>query len=123
MVDNEQRGKKMDEKFQNEKAIKKEAKRYSKMIAIVKTEEKQAALSLVERLAFIGVQLRELEEHISRHGVTEVYQNGANQSGVKKSPQAELYPVLARVHSQLTRQLASMAGHRTDDDDELEEFK
>lgn len=46
---------------------------------------------LIDRASFLIVSLSELEEFINNNGYVEFYQNGPEQWGTKKSPQAELY--------------------------------
>ena len=45
---------------------------------------KKAVDSLVDEAAFMAASLFELREKINEKGYVEIYQNGANQKGIKK---------------------------------------
>jgi len=47
--------------------------------------------SLIEHLAFIDVMLQEFQEDIVENGIKEEYQNGKNQSGLKKNDSVDLF--------------------------------
>ncbi len=57
----------------------------------VPENKKKLAEKLIDRASFLIVSLAELEEFINNNGYVEFYQNGTEQWGTKKSPQAELY--------------------------------
>lgn len=66
------------------------------------------AMKLLARVAFMTVQLADIERHIDAEGVREMYQNGANQSGYKKSTYVEVYNAMIKNYATLTKQLADM---------------
>ena len=57
---------------------------------------KKATENLVEEAAFMGASLHELRQKIAEKGYTEEYQNGANQKGVKKSAEVEIYNTMIK---------------------------
>ncbi len=61
--------------------------------------------SLVESVAFMSVQLKELEGVIKRDGAIEEYRNGRFQSGLKKSVAVEVYNSLIKNYSTCLKQL------------------
>lgn len=82
------------------------------------------AMKLLARVAFMTVQLSEIERHIAKDGVREVYQNGANQSGYKKSTHVEVYIAMMKNYAGVTKQLNDMvsAGGEPEKNDGFEEF-
>ena len=61
--------------------------------------------SLIESVAFMSVQLKELEGVIKRDGAIEEYRNGRFQSGLKKSVAVEVYNSLIKNYSTCLKQL------------------
>ena len=51
------------------------------------------------------VTLQDLQQEINKKGVTETYQNGANQKGIKKSSAVEVYNTMIKNHVQVMKQL------------------
>lgn len=64
--------------------------------------------SIIERLAFLTVNLQDLEEDLLRDGWVEEYTNGANQSGIKKSAAADVHISLTKNLNALTKQLLEL---------------
>lgn len=63
---------------------------------------------LLDNAAFMGVQLEDLREKISKNGVVSEYQNGENQFGTKKSPEVEVYLSMIKNYTQIINNLCSM---------------
>ena len=70
--------------------------------------------------AFMAVSMMELEHIINLKGYTEEYQNGANQKGIKKCSEVEIYNNLAKNYLSYVKQLDDMlqkAGGQTKRDE------
>ena len=63
---------------------------------------------LVDRVAFLTVTMEDLEEALTKKGCISKYQNGANQWGTKKSPEAEAYASLMQRYIPAMKQLLDL---------------
>ena len=63
---------------------------------------------MIEEAAFMAVSLAELQEKINEKGYTEEYQNGANQKGVKKSSEVEIYNTMIKNYMAVVKQLTDL---------------
>ena len=83
--------KKSDSELTKEERIYKE---YLKMKKIYKFLPKNTFLlyeNLIKSAAFHAITLEELQVIINANGYSEEYQNGKNQSGLKKTPEVDTY--------------------------------
>lgn len=87
------------------KRINKEFKRLSKFTDNLPEDKKVVLLNLFNEAAFMAVTLEETRKLISRDGVVETYQNGANQHGVKKSAAVEVYDKMMNTYSKVVKQI------------------
>ena len=72
----------------------------------------------------MAITLDDLEREISKEGVTEPYQNGANQSGIKKSAKAEVYNTTMKSYTAVIKQLNDMLPVKTEEKEpEKDEFE
>lgn len=92
-------------KAAKETRIKKETKRLLGIFEDMDPNKLEAVKALIDRLAFITVNLQDLEEDLLVEGWVEEYTNGANQAGVKKSAKAEVHISLTKNLNALTKQL------------------
>ena len=76
--------------------IKKEVAKVNSLFKDMDPKIKKAIQSVIENAAFMAVTLRELREHLNRNGLTVEYQNGEFQSGIKKSPEIEIYNTMIK---------------------------
>ena len=83
-------------------------KELSKLLDIVADNKKSIAISLIDRAAFMQASAEELEDYINEFGYTEEYQNGPNQSGKKKSSEAEVYLSIIQRYAQTMSQLVAL---------------
>ena len=65
-------------------------------------EQLKVATDLISQAAFIAVELEDLAEIISKEGMTEEYQNGANQRGRKISSNAQIYTTLIEKYKSIS---------------------
>jgi hypothetical protein len=68
----------------------------------------KAAEKLIDSAAFLAVSLQELQEGIDESGLTCRYQNGPNQWGYKRAPEADLYAVLLPQYRATIRMLIEL---------------
>lgn len=89
-------------------------------------DTKKSVESLIEEAAFMAASLYELREIINRKGYTEEYQNGANQKGVKKCSEVEIYNTMVKNYmstiKQLTDLLPKEVAQEVEKSDGFEEF-
>lgn len=57
----------------------------------------------------MGVELDDLQAILEKEGWTSKYQNGQNQWGTKKSPEAETYIALSKNYAAIIKQLTELA--------------
>ena len=91
-----------------EKRITAELARISKPFEKVDANQKTVIAPLLQNAAFMKVTLEELQEIINAEGVTEVYQNGANQRGTKQSATLQSYNSLIKNYTTAIKTLAQL---------------
>jgi tryptophanyl-tRNA synthetase len=99
---------KTEQLIEKEKRIKKNVSRLNSLLKSLDPKRKKAIASLINNAAFMAVTLEDLQRDINKHGVTEQYQNGANQFGTKKSSAAEVYNTMIKNYSQSIKQLTDL---------------
>lgn len=93
---------------QRKTKIKKEQKRLEDILKNIDTSKKKTVEKLIEDAAFMAVTLEETRQIIARDGVIEVYQNGENQKGIKKSSAVEVYDKMLNTYSKVIKQLCDL---------------
>ena len=91
-----------------EDLIKSEKRKLSGIYTKIDKKTKKAVDSLIDEAAFMAVSLRELRTIINEKGYTEEYQNGANQKGVKKRSEIEVYNTMIKNYSAIVKQLTDL---------------
>ena len=91
-----------------EKEIKAEVKRLSKIFANIDEDKRDLCEQLIQNAAFMAVSLRQLQEQIKVDGWVEDYQNGANQKGRKTGSAAVLYTKLINNYRQTIGDLCKL---------------
>lgn len=72
-------------------------------------ENKKAVIaSLIQNAAFMKVTLEDLQAIINAEGVTEAYQNGANQHGTKQSSTLQSYNALIKNYAAVIKTLTAI---------------
>ncbi len=105
--------------------IRAEILRLKKIFKNLSPDAAEIALKLIENAAFMAVSLEELKQIINEKGYTEEYQNGANQFGVKKSSEVEVYNTMIKNFNQTMKQLCDLlpdCGSGTSGNDPLLDF-
>ena len=90
-----------------EKRIQAEYARMKKLFAALPENELNFCDPLLQNAAFMKATLEDLQMAINANGVTDVYQNGANQSGTKASADLQAYNSLAKVYNALMDKLSA----------------
>lgn len=94
---------------------------YSKFDA----KTKKSVDSLIDEAAFMAASLYELREKINKKGYTEEYQNGANQKGIKKCSEIEVYNTMVKNYMAAIKQLTDLLPKQSEvgkDNDGFEDF-
>lgn len=94
--------------------IKDEKTRLKGIFKELEENKRKLVTPLIEKAAFMGVALDDLQETIEKEGWTSEYKNGENQYGTKKSPEAETYIALSKNYAAVIKQLTELvpAGKR-----------
>ena len=92
----------------DEKQIKAEIKRLTKIFANIDEDKRELCEQLVQNAAFMAVSLRNLQEQIKIDGWVEEYQNGATQKGRKTGSAAVLYTKLINNYRQTIGDLVKL---------------
>lgn len=96
------------EEVEKDIAIKKEITKINSVLKNLDKKTKKAISSLVENAAFMAVTLRELKDTMNREGLICEYQNGENQSGIKKSPQVDIYNTMVKNYISAMKQITDL---------------
>lgn len=91
-----------------EERIKTEKARLKRVFKDLDENKKKLVTPLIEKAAFMGVELDDLQAVIEQEGWTSEYKNGANQYGTKKSPEAETYIALSKNYAAVIKQLTDL---------------
>lgn len=91
-----------------EQRIKKEQRRLQKLFADLDKNKLATCRALIERAAFITVSLEDLEAQLNETGWVEYYQNGENQSGMKKAAAADVHISLTKNLNAIMKQLLDL---------------
>lgn len=70
--------------------------------------KRKLVTSLIEKAAFMSVELDALQEIIEQDGWTSEYKNGENQYGTKRSPEADTYIALSKNYAAIIKQLVDI---------------
>lgn len=91
-----------------EELISKEKRRLKGIFKNLDENKKKLVTPLIEKAAFMSIELDILQETIQQDGWTSEYKNGANQFGIKKSPDAETYIALSKNYAAIIKQLTDL---------------
>lgn len=110
--------------IEKQSLIKKEKNRISKLFKELEGSSKKIVTKLIENAAFMSVQLDELKDYITTHGVKETYMNGQNQFGYKESIESKTYNTMIKNYMNIIKQLNDMMPEpkKIDEDDEFNKF-
>lgn len=91
-----------------EQRIKSEKTRLKGIFRDLDENKKKLVTPLIEKAAFMSVELDDLQEIIEQDGWTSEYKNGENQYGTKRSPEAETYIALSKNYAAIIKQLTDL---------------
>lgn len=91
-----------------EQRIKSEKSRLKRIFKDLDENKKNLVTPLIEKAAFMSVELDDLQEIIEQDGWTSEYKNGENQYGTKKSPEADTYIALSKNYAAVIKQLTDL---------------
>lgn len=95
-------------KLKKDTLIKRKRKELTEIFAFLDENKRKIAQPLIDTMAFMAVEIPELEAKIKEDGWTEEYRNGQNQSGLKKSAAADTYLALTKNFATITKQLLEL---------------
>lgn len=95
-------------KAKKETRIRREKKRLLEIFKDLEENKLNTTIALIDRAAFITISLEDLEEQLNESGWVESYQNGENQSGIKKSAAADVHISLTKNLNAIVKQLLEM---------------
>lgn len=91
-----------------EQKIRSEKTRLKGIFRDLDENKKKLVTPLIEKAAFMSIELDALQAAIQEEGWTSEYKNGENQFGTKKSPEAETYIALSKNYAAVIRQLTDL---------------
>ena len=91
-----------------ENRIKREKKRLQEIFRDLEPNKLSTCSALIDRAAFIRISLEDLEEQLNATGWIEPYQNGENQSGMKKGAAADVHISLTKNLNAIVKQLLDL---------------
>ena len=94
--------------YTKEEKIKKEKTRLKGIFKNLDENKKKLVTPLIEKAAFMSVELDILQDSIQENGWTSEYQNGANQWGEKRSAEADTYIALSKNYTAVIKQLTEL---------------
>ena len=95
-------------KVKKETRVRKEKERLCEIFKGLEENKLKTCRALIDRAAFITVSLEDLEEQLNETGWVEEYQNGENQSGMKKAAAADVHISLTKNLNAIIKQLLEM---------------
>lgn len=91
-----------------EQRIKTEKTRLKGIFKDLDENKRKLVTPLIEKAAFMSIELDDLQAKLEKEGWTSEYQNGQNQWGTKKSPEAETYIALSKNYAAVIKQLTEL---------------
>lgn len=104
--------------------VAREEQRLKGIYKSAKIEELNLAETAIKNVAFISVQLEDLQEEIYKNGVIETYKNGEHQYGKKPSSALQSYNNLMKTFNTTMKLLLKdfFANLTVEEKDELQQF-
>ena len=86
----------------------KELAKLKKIFKDIEPQKQKTVEKLISNAAFMAESLDELQDIIREKGFTEEYQNGANQYGMKKCSEVEIYNTMIKNYTSVVKQLVDL---------------
>lgn len=96
------------EKAMKEARVQCEKERLMEIFKDMEPNKLRTCMALIDRAAFITISLQDLEEQLNQTGWVEPYQNGENQSGLKKAAAADVHISLTKNLNAIIKQLLEL---------------
>ena len=95
-----------------------------KLINTLPDAKKSLAMGLLDKAVFMDEELGKLQDILKEKGWVEEYQNGANQCGLKKSSEADVYNGMIKNYNSTLKQIADLfpAENKAESGDPLMSF-
>ena len=101
----------------------KELQKLKKIFKDIEPGKQKTVEKLISNAAFMAESLDELQDTIREKGFVEEYHNGANQSGIKKCSEVEIYNTMIKNYSSIIKQLIDLLPNESKNSgDELLDF-
>lgn len=97
-----------EKKPANVEEIEKEIKRLTRIFKGLDFKKKNTTIGLIERAAFMRVQLQELEKDINEKGFTELFSQGNQEPYTRQRPEANIYCSLNTSYQKIIKQLTDL---------------
>jgi len=81
---------------EKQKAIRAELRRLNKIFENIPDDRKSVVQPMIQNVAFMTVELSDLQKIIQEHGSIDFFENGKNQKGYKVSAPIQAYNSLAK---------------------------
>ena len=91
-----------------EQKINAEKRRLRSIFKELEENKRKLVTPLIEKAAFMSVELDALQEIIEQDGWTSEYKNGENQYGSNRSPEADTYIALSKNYAAVIKQLVDI---------------
>ena len=95
-------------KIKKETRIQRERERIAEIFKDLEPNKLRTCQALIDRAAFITISLEDLEQQLNKTGWVETYQNGENQSGMKKAAAADVHISLTKNLNTIIKQLLDL---------------
>lgn len=92
-----------------EQRIKSENARLKSVFRDLDENKKKIVTPLVQKAAFMHVELEGLQKIIEEEGCVCEYKNGENQYGTKKSPEVDVYNTMIKNYTAIIKTLSELA--------------
>ena len=93
---------------EKETLIKKEKNKLKRIFKDIDENKLKFVMTLIDRLAWLNVSVKELEDNIDKNGTTISYDNGGGQSGIKDNPDVKTLIQYTRNITTITKQLVDL---------------
>ena len=101
-----------------------DVKPIKKLINTLPDAKKSLAMGLLDKAEFMDEELGKLQNILKEKGWVETYQNGATQTGLKKSSEADVYNGMIKNYNSTLKQIADLfpAENKAESGDPLMSF-
>lgn len=105
-------------------AVKAEYTALMKLFAGMPENKKKLNNGLFQNAAYMKIKLKELQEEIDSSGMTDMWEGGGGQKGLRKSPAADLYNTTVKNYLAIIKHLTESLPDNSERDakDEMDEY-